>query len=181
MIYMFSFSKKTRNIFIIAWGVFLMSGVLSVYSYNSLREKEEEYKATLQLLADYSTQAEQAAEADLLLQNTELARSTLDDYFLSVIQIAYFLETVEQYAQANGLEIVSHTIDTEETETEGISIVQIPFSVYGLDSSVIRFVELLETIPYHGYIHSLRIDSDIDNPSLSQAEILVRVSYLEND
>ena len=178
---MFTLSKNTTKIFTGATVLCIGMGVICAYSYYSLQAKETEYRNKLQLVADYSTQVDQATEAEVLLDRTESARLQLDNYFLTIIKIAEFLETVEQYARENKLEITSHSIETEVTAVEGISVVEIPFSVHGPEVLVVDFVELLETIPYHSYVDSLQIQSDLVDPTLAQAEIVLRVSYLEND
>lgn len=171
---------STRSKFILSLTVFVLLAGLLIFSYMNLRSLEAEYQNKLELIANYSESRETVKKAEEMLLDTEEDREKINEYFLTVIKMAQFLETVEQYAIKHSLELTSHSIETNETDVEGVAQVTVPFSLRGSRSEIHNFITLMETIPYHGYVESVRVEKDLVDPRIFSAEVVVNISYIES-
>lgn len=171
---------STHSKFILSLSVFIFSAGLLIFVYFNFLSLEEEYQNKLELIANYSESRETAIKAEQMLVDTKEDREKVDEYFLTVIKMAQFLETTEEYAAKHSLELTSHSIETSETDVDGVAQVTVPFSVRGSRSAIYNFVTLMETIPYHGYVESVRIEKDLIEPGIFSAEVVVNISYIES-
>ncbi len=171
----------TTNIQIFAASFAVCAAVTAgaLYFWFHLVEIGDTYTAQVQLVADTKEQERVVGTLEDTLTASEADRAALEDYFLDVVQVAQFLETVEQFAEQQRIIMSSNDLYTTEPNDLDIATVHIPYEVHGPPDAVQRFVEMMETLPYHSELRSLRIRYERDDRMA--AELEVAISYITYD
>ena len=171
-------SNSAMRFFIIAFVFFLAAISSFVFSLKLLSDMGKEYADSLQLIANIDEQTRELSRIDSIIASSAEDRSRLEGYFLDVVQVAQFLETIEQYAIRNNLSLDSASISeiSPSNESTDPARVRIPYEVTGDRTAVLQFITLLETLPYHSELQRLRIRQS-SGSSLVSAEVDVIISY----
>lgn len=175
-------SKPASKMLLISSASFLcLVGTASWFGL-MLLEKVAVYQDQLALAAAVEEREVAVQALYQLVAETRTEREALTASFLGVVEIAIFLEQIEQYARTNQLILQSGQLqEVAFPETDLISQVRIPFTVEGTRSDVVRFVELLETVPYHGQMEQLHLQTTSANQNLVSANLVIVLSYREYD
>ena len=177
-----SISSSARNFLLIATVVFFVVAGGGAAAWLLLLDKGSEYHEKLQLAANVSEREQSVQELFTLIDDTQAERTELESYFLDVVQIAQLLEQIEQYANNNDLILSSQQLQQiTTTDNSDIAQVRIPYEVEGSRSQVLAFVELLEALPYHGFMERLDIRTSDNNPAQVSADVVIVVSYRQYD
>lgn len=139
------------------------------------------YTEQEQLIADTEEKERAAAELRQVLEDSSEERAALDEYFLDVVQVAEFLEMVEQFAADNGIVMDSQELRTTDANDHGIAMVRVPYEIQGSDQAVTRFLEMMETLPYQSEVRSVHIQRADTPDGGSRALIEVAISYIDHD
>lgn len=177
-------SKSAMKTFVAAIAVFVISVSAAVLMWLHLINQGTMYHEQLTLAAnlnerDLSTQA----FLDIVAETKE-QRASIESAFLDVVDIAVFLEQVEQYAKQNELLLQSdqlQELSTENVASDYISQVRIPFRLEGTRTAALDFVRLLELVPYHGYVERFQIQSSASSPGQVTATVVMVLSYKQYD
>ncbi len=176
---MIRLTKPARVVFLLSFVAFILTVVGLVWVAYLIQQKGVQYETELALVASADQQAQLAQSLQQQLQATEAERQQLETYFLDVVQVAQFLEQIETYARANNLRLRSTSLN-EVTEsvsaTTQLMRVRIPYEVSGSRFAVMRFINLLETLPYHSDIQRLRLRSATNDAEQVTAEIELLIS-----
>ena len=173
----------SHNIQVLIAALLLCIGVVvgGVFFQQHLSSALTQFADQQQLLAD-AAETERIADAlEIELQASAEEREELDSYFLNVVQIAQFLESVEQYAEQNGLLLDSQELRTQTVDESEVARVTIPYEVQGDRPAVIRFIELMETLPYHSQLDAVQVERVSPDVPLVRAFVTVTISYVEHD
>lgn len=178
-----SFRSISSNVQIVIGAAVLSIGAVAggVLFQQHLTGTITEYTEQLQLLADAAETERIAGTLERELEESAEEREDLDSYFLDVVQIAQFLESVEQYADQTGLILDSQELRTTEPGEFNVASVSIPYEVQGDRAAVIRFIEMMETLPYHSHLDTVEVERVNPDVSLVRAFVTVTISYVEHD
>lgn len=181
---MFTVSPITTRLFLSALVVFVVALGGSLGIWFSLEGRGADFAGQLQVATNVAAQEEAIQTLYAIVADTEIDRLAIESYFLDVVQIAQLLEMIEQYAAEQDLQLESvqlQQLGTNNAEADGISQVRIPYRVSGTHEAVLGFVELLEAIPYHGYMEQLTITRPAHDQVQAEARVTIVVSYRQYD
>lgn len=176
--------RKDLKFLVASIATFVLTVAGAVWFYHLVSLQLTEYTEQVQLLVDAEAVDQTTAALANDLEASVTERAELENYILDVVQIAQFLETVERYAAQKNLTIASNSLRTQEPDTvdaSAVATVAVPYVLQGERSAVIEFLELMETLPYHSQIQSVRLRSTGANATELEADVTVVISYLNND
>ena len=179
---MTTLSRQASRTLFISSLVFLIGVGAAGWMWSSVTELSNTYHEQLQLAANVAERESASQQLYTLVAETADERAAIESYFLDVVEIASFLEQVEQYAANNGLLLESDRLQELPLEDdERIVQVQIPYSVEGTRTDVLQFVELLETVPYHGHMQRMELETLGHDEGRVFASEVIRLSYMQYD
>lgn len=181
---MFTLSHTATRLCLISFVLFLMSAGGSGVMWHSLSVQGADFVDKLQLATNVAAQEDAVQTLHALVSDTEVERVAVASYFLDVVQIAQLLEQLEQYAIQNDLALQSNQLQqlpNTENDNEDITQVRIPYQVAGERANVLAFIELLEALPYHGYMERLTITAPSNDQTRATANVAIVVSYRQYD
>ena len=173
------FFSTNIQILALAVIVFLAMVVGATWFFLHLNETAQTYQAQVQLIADTNERERTRDQLEMILLTSAEERAELEEYFLDVVQIAQFLELVEGYAADRSLVIESRDLYTTPPDDLNIATVRIPYEVYGPRPAVTDFIEMMETLPYHSDMQSLRTRAEPNGRMAAELEI--SISYITYD
>lgn len=147
-------TKRTKKIFIFCF-IFLVISV-GVFA-GALYVIQTRGHA---LIAQYDLEREQdAAEKRMstVLSIAEMStteRALLESYFLAERNIIEFITNLEEKSRAGRIEFDTTQLAVEPAKDANPAMLKIGFSFAGTQVQVIRFMELVESLPYHKTIVS---------------------------
>ena len=176
-------SKKIRTI--IFAGLFLGGAVavlvLVLYMVNT---KGEALSEQMQLIADEQAFDKQHASLAAAVRETVDDRELLEGAVLKdksdTIELLSLLDTV---AIAQGVELTTKQLSEQEVSGPFNTLV-LDYHIVGTETSVIRMLKILETLPYHGHVTSLSVRrSELNSTGLSEmiAEVSLSLSIRKHD
>jgi hypothetical protein len=151
-------STKTKKIFIISLiAVSVTTASLGYFLYH-INARGMLLEEQLTILAENDTKESAYLRLRRLAQDTEAERIELaNSFFGNEGDSIVFLGEIETMAAALGLTLKTESLDkivNEETKEEHIKM---SFIYEGQKNTVFMFSKLLEVVPYHSTIESLRL------------------------
>lgn len=109
------------------------------------------------------------AELQERLQKTEAQRSALDSYFLPADGTVDFIEFTESLGRLTGTRVEVNSVSVKNGAKDDFKdTLSVSVDVYGTWISVMRFISMIESAPYHIEIDSS--DLDLNGPAAAQKE-----------
>ena len=175
-------SQSAIKVGIVAMVVFITTSALAGWMWLYISEQGNLYHEQLQLAAAVTEREATAQALYQVVYDTTEQRAAIESYFLDVVEIAVFLEQIERYAEANQLILESDQLqEISADEVSDLSQIRIPYQLEGSRDQIIRFINLLETVPYHGYLERMQIISSRSNPDVASATVVIVLSYKRYD
>lgn len=175
-------SKPAKKMLLLASTVCFGVVATAVFMAYNLVQNTILYTEQLELAASVTDREEAVSALYQLVADTHIERKLLNDSFLGVVGMAQFLEQIEQYAANNQLELESGQIQQMVSADEMlVSEVRVPYRVSGLRNDVLQFIDLLEQIPYHGFVEQLQLETTQASPNQVSANVVVVLSYRQYD
>lgn len=143
--------NKKFIVSIVATGlvIFVLSAVFSGLYLNILQEQKE-FSASRTQIERLNHKQLQLSDIHKFLLAKQGADELLSTVFISADQFVFFIEVVEEIAEASGAQV-----DIRSFEPKNSNAPQIVFDVEGDFLSVLLFLEKFELMPYHTEIRAL--------------------------
>lgn len=128
------------------------------YYINSLTQKTANIKSDIQLSEIKYTRLEILRKAT---ENTSDQKSRIEQLFVGQSGAVDFIGKIEDMAKNSGLTYKTDTVETEPmpgSEDLGKELVTINMTTTGLWSNTIKFLKLIESLPYSVKVNNIRLN-----------------------
>ena len=126
------------------------------YYIDSLTQKTSELKNDIQVSEIKYTRLESLRKAT---ENTSDQKSKIGELFVGQSDAVNFIGKIENLAKDAGLAYVTKSVETEPLpgDDQSKELITINMNTTGLWSNTVKFLKLIETLPYSLKINSLRL------------------------
>lgn len=170
-------TERTQNLAIFATIYFLVSlGILGGVFFEMDRMTSN-FQAQLTLL---QANAEQEQEYNALIrkvEDTEEERSKLQQYILNERDSISFLTEIEQLSLSPGIELVTEALNKVDVEGSTYDDLDIGLTFSGTFNELQSLIKVLESLPYHGSVNTVRISKEGETFSGTIALTLSLIPY----
>lgn len=138
----------------------------------------EELLTRVELISNQQMTEVKNKKLSEILSSTELKRKALESYILKgegdTIKL---LTRLEALALVAGVSLTTNSLSVEESETTFDDLL-LSISIDGNETRVKHFIEILETLPYHGHIEQVQFSREQDGEEISivDSTVLLRLS-----
>ena len=165
--------SKTRLLAIISLIFFVVSvGVLSWFVYQIIYAGDQ-LTQRVEAIAVMNANLKTNAELEVLIEETKEERMTLADLILTEQGTSVFLTEIEGVAQQIGVELSTRSLDVIEREEETYNVLSLQLQIEGAHQQVLRMLEILEVLPYHSSMQTLRIIQEEGKQTQAEVGLMV--------
>ncbi len=127
------------------------------YYIDSLTQKTSELKNDIQVSQIKYTRLESLRKAT---ENTSDQKSKIGELFVGQSDAVNFIGKIESLAKDSGLTYVTKSVETEAVpgDDQTKELITINMNTAGLWSNTVKFLKLIESMPYSLKINSLRLN-----------------------
>jgi hypothetical protein len=167
-------TKQTVTTLGIASLYFIIVVSVMVYAFVSVRSQKADALALATTLAEQTSKQSVARTVATTIESTTALREEISTYFLEEKETISFITEIEGLAGVLGVSIETTALDMTKTEG-GRPELKTGFAVKGTRSAVLRFMEAIETLPYHSRIASMQVLGE-GNEWRGQVDIFVTIA-----
>ncbi len=165
--------SKTRLLAIFSLTFFVVSvGVLSWFVYQIVYAGDQ-LTQRIEAIALMNANLKTNAELEVLIEETVEERETLANLILTEEGTSVFLTDIEGVAQQIGVELSTRSRDVVEREEESYNALSLQLQIEGTNQQVVRMLEILEVLPYHSSVQSLRLTQEPGKPTQAEVGLMV--------
>ncbi len=175
-----SISPTTKKIFFSSVLVTIAVVVVAVFVFTELFDRTASYQENLRLVADGVERQKDVDRVQKIITDSEEERLQLLDYSLTNTEVANFLETLEQFANRNTIDLGIGRLEVVEDERTHIEMLRIPFQLVGSEEIILEFLHLVESVPYFSYVENFSMNTSAQSAPLFSASLELRVKYSES-
>jgi len=147
--------------------------------FNEIRLRGAQLEQQISILTENNSKESISVRIKRLVQETESQRLTLtNNFFTNESQSISFLSETEELARNLGLSLKTEALDKVVDPVGSEETVKIVFAYTGQKSTVLRFSEILEVIPYHSSVDSLVLRKQADGNWEGRATISITINPL---
>lgn len=176
-------SKRIHSAVVAA--LFLGSSIAVLILVTHMTDKQgKALGERLQLIADDQVFEQQYVTLATTIRDTEEERQLLQQFILEderdTIDLLSMLDTV---AKKQGVELTTRNLQ-EQDASGPFNKLLISYEIQGHEEAVIRMVEMLEVLPYHGHTTSFSLQRKIDGETglpAASANISLELSIRKHD
>lgn len=172
-------STKTKKILIAS--IITTTVTVSIFGlfFNEIRLRGAQLEQQISILTENNSKESTNVRVKRLVQETEQQRLTLTNHFFSnESQSISFLNEVEQLAKKQGLSLKTEALDKVVDPVTNEETIKMVFVFSGQKSTVFRFSEILEVIPYHSSVDSLILRKQPDGSWEGRSVISITINSL---
>lgn len=156
-------SKRSKTLLVIASVYcFIFAGLL-VYGVYILSAEGAKLEMTKTQISEHTAKEAAYAKMISLLESTKENRAALQQFFITENDTITFLANIEAAAKEIGVELKTNELAVVPTATNsGVvtpPILVVSFSFVGSESSVKKFLTVLEHIPFHATMPKVTLTS----------------------
>ncbi len=166
-------TKQTITTLGIATLYFLVVVSVLVYAFFSVRSQKADALALATTLAEQTSKQSVARIVATTIESTVALREEVSTYFLEEKETISFITEIEGLAGGLGVTIETTALDIVKIEG-GRPELKTGFAVKGTRAAVLRFMEAIETLPYHSRIASMQVMGE-GNEWRGQVDIFVTI------
>ncbi|HMO77889.1 MAG TPA: hypothetical protein PKA42_00095 [Candidatus Paceibacterota bacterium] len=153
-------------------------GILGLF-FNEIRARGSELEQQISILTENNTKESTSVRVKRLVQETEQDRLALNNnFFANESQSISFLNEIELLARNLGLSLKTEALDKVVDPANGAERIKMVFVFNGQKSTVLRFSEILEVVPYHSSVDSLTLRKQPDGNWEGRAAISITINSL---
>jgi hypothetical protein len=166
-------NPRTRTMLIIASSYFL--GLVGILIWAFTTVSAQGYKMeTLATLSAEQTAKEAAVQTTAqITEATTAEREQIANYFVTEADAISFLAMIEKTALGMGVKLETTELAVEPKTESAAAELKTSFRYSGKEADVLRFLQALETLPYHSRIPTLNIGIE---DSMWQGSVELRVT-----
>jgi hypothetical protein len=155
-------NSHTKQILIVAATILAGTLVVFVFLLNQVDKQGNKLAEYTTALSEKNAQEAAFIRVSRLVDETEAERATLSGaFFADESDSVSFLGEIETFASAIGLTLKTDGLDKITLPDSKQEAITMTFVYSGSHDEVMNFTRLLETIPYHSQVESLRINRDV--------------------
>lgn len=166
-------TKQTVTTLGVASLYFVIVASVMVYAFVSVRSQKADALALATTLAEQTSKQSVARTVATTIESTADLREEVATYFLEEKETISFITEIEGLAGVLGVTIETTSLDMTKGE-EGRQELKTGFAVKGTRAAVLRFMEAIETLPYHSRIASMQVTGE-GNEWRGQVDIFVTI------
>lgn len=166
-------TKQTVTTLGIATLYFLVFVSVLVYAFISVRSQKADALALATTLAEQTSKQSVARTIATTIESTTQIREELSSYFLEEKDTISFITEIEGLAGVLGITIETTALDMTKTDA-GRQELKTGFAVKGNRLAVLRFMEAVETLPYHSRITAMQVAGS-GNEWRGQVDVFVTI------
>ncbi|MFN3693300.1 MAG: hypothetical protein ACK4SL_04395 [Candidatus Paceibacteria bacterium] len=166
-------TKQTVTTLGVASLYFVIVASVMVYAFISVRSQKADALALATTLAEQTSKQSVARTVATTIESTAALREEVSTYFLEEKETISFITEIEGLAGVLGVTIETTSLDMTKTEG-GRGELKTGFSVKGTRAAVLRFMEAIETLPYHSRIATMQVTGE-GNEWRGQVDIFVTI------
>ena len=171
-------TKKTKNIFWIsvATSVFTVSAA-GLFFYE-IQKKSQVLDEQVRIVTENNAKESTYLRLKRLAQETEGDRAGLSKHFFkNEGDSISFLGEVETLAAQNGLALKTEALD-KVVNKDNSEYIKVAFSYEGKKETVLNFSRLMELLPYHSRVESLKVNQEVGSNWRGQITIHITIDTL---
>ncbi len=153
-------TKKTTTTSIIASAYFVTLLAVLVYAIYTVRAEGVAFVALQTTLAEQNAKQDAARTINQLVASTEADRAKLATYLVTENDTIALITEIENLAVAIGVSLKREDLAIVPATATDAPALKTKFSVNGQETSVQRFMEAVELLPYHTTIPSMTLGRD---------------------
>jgi len=147
--------------------------------FNEIRSRGTQLEQQISILTENNSKESTSVRVKRLVQETEQQRLKLtNNFFANESQSISFLSEIEQLARNLGLSLKTEALDKVIDPVSSAETVKIVFAFNGQKSTVLRFAEILEVVPYHSSVDSLALRKQSNGNWEGRATISIVINPL---
>lgn len=173
--------KFIKTVHLMSSAVILAALGLAVYAFlwfhlGFLSDESAKLEGDLRVAV---LRSQSAVSLEKSLHDAAISRLTVDSYFLPAKGTVSFVEFVESLGRVAGTKVSIKSIGVDEGGAEDFKdVLSVAVDVYGNWNSLMNFLSLIESAPYHVDISSADIDKSATKSS-NEWHALVTVKVLQ--
>jgi hypothetical protein len=167
-------TKQTVTTLSFATIYFVIFVSVLVYAFVSVRSQKADALALATTLAEQTSKQSVARTVATTFESTTALREEVSTYFLEEKETISFITEIEGLAGVLGVAIETTALDMTKTEG-GRQELKTGFAVKGTRAATLRFMEAIETLPYHSRIASMQVAGE-GNEWRGQVDIFVTIA-----
>lgn len=177
------FKITTIRLCIIAIIILAFASTAMVYAWFDLKARGIALADNMQVARDKAELEQQYRSLNTVLESTQRERQQLKEYILESEDGAVtFLSIMDTVAEELGVELETKSLTVTKTDEEGFDLLEVSFNITGEERSSTKMLQLLETVPYHGYVAKLSTKRTTDSSTgqaITEADITMHLSIIE--
>ncbi len=168
-------SQRTKLLVVISLLYMLLAVFALWFMFYQVNLAGGELKQQSDMIASTLAQEKKIGDLNKLLKSTTDTRETLESFVLTESKTIDFLAQVEKIGSDRGVEVKTTTLEVTDEKNE-FPTLTVRFAISGEEAAVTSMVGIFESLPYHSELRSLRMDRDVDDPSLVTMNIALAIS-----
>lgn len=161
----------------------LVAGVVLGWTWYEVNRVGAELIERVAVISNQQTTQATNKELSEILEETMTERITLETYVLQdEDDTIKLLARLESLAILGGVSLTTNSLSLEESGGTFNDLL-LSINIEGSEESVKHFIEILETLPYHGRVEKvlLSVSETEDNITLTESTILLKLSMTSYD
>lgn len=172
-------STKTKKILTVSIITAVVTVCIFGLFFNEIRSRGVQLEQQISILTENNSKEATSVRIKRLVQETEVERLTLtNNFFANESQSITFLSETEQLARNLGLSLKTEALDKVVDPNSAEEKIKVVFVYTGQKSTVMRFSEILEVIPYHSAVDSLVLRKQANGNWEGRATISITINPL---
>jgi len=174
-------TQKTKAIAFGSVVLLVLSIAALVFTWGYVNAKGEGLVERATAVANANAREQIYAELTQLVDSTKSDREELSTYILTEEKTIYFLSSIESMAADQQVDLTTNSLNVVEGRGKFDTLV-ISFSVSGYEEHIYSLLKMFETIPYHGEVSKLSLETlNTDAGKQLAGTIELSVSLLNHD
>lgn len=154
-------TNKTRQILILGFVLCLLAMGTTLSALYITSTKGDDLKAQLVIVKTEAAKEQYRQNTERIIEKSKSDRADLASYFIRETDTISLINTLEARAKANRLLIETTQLAIEPGKDGAPSLLKIGWQFSGTYVEVMRYLELLESLPYHKTIVSTALEKDL--------------------
>jgi hypothetical protein len=172
-------STKTKKILTVS--IITATVTVSVLGlfFSQIRSQGAQLEQQISILTENNSKESTSVRVKRLVQETEQQRLLLTNhFFINESQSISFLSEIEQLARKLGLSLKTEALDKVIDPVSSEETIKIVFVFNGPKTTVLRFSEILEVVPYHSAVDNLALRKQANGNWEGRATISITINPL---
>ena len=150
--------NKTKQTLIIAVVTLVVTAGLCLFLFNEIRTQTLVIEEKVAVMSENNAKEAAFNHLNKLVKDTKEERERIADVFLhDESESIRFLNEIETLAPTFGLTFKTDALEKNKDEKSKEEYIKMAFSYSGAKEAVLKFTELIETIPYHSQVDALSL------------------------